>query len=99
MIRIRKNNHALMYGNLTPVYADNNVLVFLRKSSLQTILVIINNSFEQTHKKIPLWNQNLNGARFVELLEQGGLREFHIKNNHLNAELFPCWGRILLKIN
>ena len=99
LIKIRNNNHALIYGDLIPVYAENNLLVFLRKSSVQTILVIINNQFQQAHKKIPLWNQNLDGAKFVELLEQGGSTEFYIHNNHLNAEIYPCWGRILLRIN
>ncbi|MFX1449824.1 MAG: alpha-amylase family glycosyl hydrolase [Promethearchaeota archaeon] len=99
LIRIRMNNHALIYGNLVPVYAEKNLLAFLRKSSTQTILVIIYNQFKQAYKKIPLWNQNLNGAKFVELLEQGGPREFYINNNHLQAEVFPCWGRILLKVN
>ena len=98
MIQIKKNNHALIYGNLTPVYADNNVLAFIRKSSVQTILVIINSQLEQSFKKIPLWNQNLNGAKFVELLDQGGHKECFVQNNQLSLELFPCWGRILLKI-
>ncbi|MBD3229313.1 MAG: alpha-amylase [Candidatus Lokiarchaeota archaeon] len=99
LIQIRKNNHALIYGSITPVYAQDNILVYLRRSSSQTILIVINNSTETQYKKIPLWNQNLNGSKFVEILEQGGNKEYTIHDNHLEAELFPCWGRILLKIS
>ncbi len=99
LIHLRKNNHGLIYGDLTPVYAENNVLAFLRRSSTQTILVIISNNLQTVTKKIPLWNLNLDGSRFTELLEQGGQKEFTVQNNHLQAELFPCWGRVLLKIS
>jgi glycosidase len=95
-IQIRKNNHALTHGKLTPVFADNNTLAFIRRSTKQTILVIISTYLEQTEKTIPLWNQNLDGCRFVELLTQGGNREYIVNNNQLHiSELYPCWGRIL----
>jgi len=98
LIHIRKNNHALIYGDLTPVYVENNILAFLRQSSTQTILVIISNDLKTVTKKIPLWNLNLNGSKFIELLEQGGQKEFTVQDDHLQAELFPCWGRILLRM-
>jgi len=99
-IKIRKSNHALINGNLIPVFADNNILAFLRRSSQQTIVVIINAGLEQTSKTIPLWNQNLDGLKFVELLDQGGQKEYIVKNNQIQIQdLYPCWGRILLKIN
>jgi glycosidase len=97
LINLRKNNHALIYGALVPAYAQDNILAYLRKSSQQTIMVVINSSSETQFKKIPLWNQNLDGARFVELLDQGGNKEYIIHNNHLEAELFSNWGRILVK--
>ncbi|MHA1130145.1 MAG: alpha-amylase family glycosyl hydrolase [Candidatus Helarchaeota archaeon] len=98
LIHIRKNNHALIYGNLVPVYADNNILAFIRQSSAQFILVIITNHRTSFTTKIPLWNLQLNGVKFVELLEQGGSNEFIVQENQLQVELFPCWGRILLKV-
>jgi cyclomaltodextrinase len=99
-IKIRKDNHALIYGNLIPVFADNNVLAFIRRSSQQTILVIIYIGLEKSSKIIPLWNLNLDGAKFVEILEQGGKKEYIVKNNRLDIpELYPCWGRILMKID
>ena len=95
-IQIRKNNHALTHGDLTPIFADKNILAFIRRSTKQTLLIIINNNLEQTEKTIPLWNQNLNGFRFVEILEQGGDKEYIVRNNQLHiSELYPCWGRIL----
>ncbi|MHA1789531.1 MAG: alpha-amylase family glycosyl hydrolase, partial [Candidatus Helarchaeota archaeon] len=97
LIQIRKSNHALIYGNITPIYAEPNYFAYIRRSSQQTILIIINNKLEPEFKKIPLWNQGLNNSKFVELLDQGGPKEFYIKNDHLEAQFFPCWGRILLK--
>ena len=95
-IQIRKNNHALTHGDLIPVFADNNVLAFIRRSTKQTLLIIINSNFEKIETIIPLWNQNLEGYKFVELLEQGGDKEYIVRNNQLRiSELFPCWGRIL----
>ncbi|MHA1253016.1 MAG: alpha-amylase family glycosyl hydrolase [Candidatus Helarchaeota archaeon] len=99
LIKIRNQNHALIYGSIDYLYADNNYLAFIRKSSLQTILVIINTINSPEIKKIPLWNQNLDGSKFIELLDQGGKKEYIIQNNHLTAEFFPYWGRILLKID
>ncbi len=97
MIRIRKNNHALIYGELIPFFAENNILAFLRRSSAQTILVLLNSHHETIIKRIPLWNLHLNNSKFVELLSQGGSREFMVKDNHLEVTLFPFWGRVLLK--
>ena len=95
-IEIRKKNHALTHGDLTPVFADNNILAFIRQSTKQTLLIVINSSLEKTERTIPLWNQNLDGYEFEELLEQGGNKKFTVINNQLHiSELYPCWGRIL----
>jgi glycosidase len=95
-IQIRKNNHALTHGDIIPVFADDNILAFIRRSTKQTLLIIINTNSEQIEKKIPLWNLNLDGVKFIELLEQGGDKEYIVRNNNLHiSELYPCWGRIL----
>ena len=74
------------------------MLAFIRRSSRQTILIIINTSFEKLEITIPLWNQNLDGSKFVEVLDQGGDKEYLVKNNQLHvSEVYPCWGRILKK--
>jgi glycosidase len=95
-IQIRKNNHALTHGDLVPVFADSNILTFIRRSTKQTLLIIININFEKTETTIPLWNHNLDGHKFVEILEQGGEKEYIVRNNELHiSELYPCWGRVL----
>ena len=96
LIQIRHINHAITHGDLTPVYADKNILAFIRRSTKQTLLIIINTNFEKTEKTIPLWNQNLDGKKFIELLEQGGDKAYFVRNNQLHiSDLYPCWGRIL----
>ncbi|MFW9897047.1 MAG: alpha-amylase family glycosyl hydrolase, partial [Candidatus Thorarchaeota archaeon] len=95
-IEIRKNNHALTHGDLTIVFADKNTIAYIRRSSMQTLLIIISTNFKKTEKLIPLRNQNLDGLRFVEILEQGGEKLYTVRNNQLHiSELYPCWGRIL----
>ncbi|NHI91327.1 MAG: alpha-amylase [Candidatus Lokiarchaeota archaeon] len=95
LIEIRKNNHALIYGSLNSIYAEPNLLIFMRRSSKQTILIVINNEFQEAQKKIPLWNLNLDGSRFVDILNE--YREFQVNQNHLNLDIYPCWGNILIK--
>jgi glycosidase len=97
-IQFRKNNHALMYGNLTPVWADNtqsNMIVYLRESSQQTLLVIVSTSLESKTVKIPLWNLGLEGSKFIEILNDS--EEFYVRNSHLEMNVPGCWGRILEK--
>ncbi|MFW9995616.1 MAG: alpha-amylase family glycosyl hydrolase [Candidatus Odinarchaeota archaeon] len=99
-IKLRKDNHALVHGDIVPVYADNidsNTLAYLRRSSKQTLLVIVNTSFESANKSIPLWNQGLDGAAFVDILNNDS-SSYTVKNNQLDLPLiYPCWGRILEK--
>ncbi len=97
-IQFRKDNHALAYGNLTPIWADNtnsNMIAFLRKSSQQTLLVVVSTSFKPIKVKIPLWNLGLDESKFVDILNDS--TEFWIKNNHLDVEVPGCWGRVLEK--
>ena len=75
LIQLRKSNHALIFGNLTPVHADSNTLAFLRRSSSQTVLVVINNHLQAVNTEIPLWNQHLEGSKFIELLDQGEIEK------------------------
>jgi cyclomaltodextrinase len=96
-VRLQKNNHALMYGNLIPVFADNNVISYLRKSSQQTLLIVVNTGLEKTVKTIPLWNLNLDGSVFVDVLNDDHV-EHDVKNNQLAmSELQPGWGKVLQK--
>ncbi|TFG18004.1 MAG: alpha-amylase [Promethearchaeota archaeon] len=97
-IRLRKSNHALMYGDLIPVWADNtksNMIAILRKSSQQTLLVVVSTSFDSKKVKIPLWNLRLDGSKFVDILNES--EEFWVENNHLEMDVPGCWGRVLRK--
>ena len=95
-IQIRKQHHALKYGNLTSLYANDHVLAFLRQSSQETLLIVISNASDIISCSIPLWNLGMDGKRFIEQLEQGGSSEFLVKNNQLVIpEMYPHWGRIL----
>ena len=95
-IQLRKNNHALNNGILIPIHADDTTLTFIRRSSRQTLLIVMNFSLETVEKKIPLWNLNLEGRKFTEILKQGGNEEYFVRNDQLHiSELFSCWGRIL----
>lgn len=95
-IQIRGDHHALKYGNLIPLYANEHILAFLRKSSRETLLIIISSAFETISCKIPLHNLGMEGYRFVEQLEQGGSQEYLVVNNQLSLpEIYSCWGRIL----
>jgi hypothetical protein len=96
-IRLRRNHHALIYGNLIPVFADNIVLAFLRRSSKQTLLVIINIGLELLDKTIPRWNQNLEERKLIDILNQDDHQEYCVQNNQLHIpKLYPYWGKILL---
>ena len=95
-ITLRKSHHALQYGELIPLFADNDILAFLRRSSQEILLIILSKASVTRSCNIPLWRQDLNNRRFVEILEQGGDKEYRVKNNQLHIqELFPCWGRVL----
>ena len=97
-IQFRKENHALVYGNLTPVWADNtksNMIAYLRKSSQQTLLVVVSTSFETKKVKIPLWNQGLDGSQFIDLLNSS--EEYWVHNNQIEIDVPGCWGRVLKK--
>ncbi|MHA2294985.1 MAG: alpha-amylase family glycosyl hydrolase [Candidatus Hodarchaeales archaeon] len=99
-IQLRKANHALIHGDIVPVFADNidsNMLAYLRRSSEQTLLVIVSASFESKNIAISLWNQNLDGAVFVDILNNDS-GSFTVRDNQLEIpEIYPCWGRILEK--
>lgn len=99
---LRKKNHALIYGNLNAIYADNktgNIIAYLRQSSKQTLLVIINTNFEVIETIIPLWNVNLENERFRDILNFNNQQEYVVKNNRIIINnLEPCWGKVLEKM-
>jgi cyclomaltodextrinase len=98
LTKFRKNNHALMYGNLISVFADSNVIAYLRKSFQQTLVIVANTGLEPLTKTLPLWNQNLDNSVFVDILNDDQ-KEYDVKNNQLVVpDLQPGWGKVLQKI-
>ncbi|MBN2156858.1 MAG: alpha-amylase [Candidatus Lokiarchaeota archaeon] len=98
-IQLRKKQHALIHGNIIPVWADNtksNMIAYLRKSSKQTILVVVSTSYEVKKVKIPLWNLHLEGAVFRDLLND--FEEYNVRNNYLELDTEGCWGKVLERI-
>ncbi len=99
LIKIRKSNHALIYGSLNCFYADSykgQTMAFLRQSSKQTLLVIINADSQKKEVRIPLWNINLAEDQvFSDIIQKSNPNEYQVKNNHLSIEIDSCWGRIL----
>jgi len=98
-IQIRQENPALKEGELLPVFADNvecNVIGYLRQSqaSDQTLLVVVSTSEDTVVKKIPLWNLDLDGAEFEDILNDDSKR-YKVKNNQLKVKIHSFWGRIL----
>ena len=95
-IKLRKAYHSLQYGNLISLYADDNTIAFLRKSSEEMMLVVISGAEQTKSCSIPLWNLNLDGRVFQEQLNQGGKKEYWVvKNKIVIDELYPNWGRVL----
>ena len=104
LIRIRKENHALIYGNLISLFADNingNLIAYLRQSSQETLLIIINGSSKPVSAIIPLWNLNFsNDAKFVDILNPEDEKLYIVNQNQLNIPyIYPYWGKILLLRN
>jgi glycosidase len=101
IIRLRKENHGLCRGDIIPVFADNvqcNVIAYLRRSSQQLLLVVVNAGERAVSKTIPLWNQNLEGVRFTDILNKDGTT-LTVQNNQLQiAEIPPFWGKVLLAV-
>lgn len=98
LIQLRKDNHALTHGNMLSFYANNtdcNILAFLRRSSKQTLLVIINGGPDEFNFEIPLWNLNISdGTKFRDILNaKEDYTVIHTKI-HL-GKLHSYWGMIL----
>lgn len=71
-------------------------MAFLRKSSKETMLIVLSASENSKSCSISFWNLNLDGKVFQEQLTQGGKKEYRVvKNKLFIGELYPNWGRVL----
>jgi glycosidase len=95
---LRQKNHALVYGKIDGLYTDpvnNKIISFLRRSSKQTLLVVINNGETDIKTTIPFWNLGVEGKKLKDLF---GNTEFTITNNQLTNLILPKMGMRLLEM-
>lgn len=59
LIRIRKENKTLVYGEYKELYCKDNILVFERNYNEEKIIVIINNNKENKSIKIPFESEGI----------------------------------------
>lgn len=83
MIRIRKENKELVYGNYRALYADNNILIFERAYKDNIIVAVLNNNYEEKNVKVSMQ------GRFKDLINNQYLNiDGHITLNSMEFKLF-----------
>jgi glycosidase len=98
LIKFRQKNHALIYGKINGLYADPTsceIFSFLRQSSNQSLLVVINSGDTDTRVTLPFWNLGLEGKRFRDLF---GNEEYDITNSQLTNLFVPKMGNRFLEM-
>ena len=66
MIRLHKENHALMEGSYKPLYQQHNIIAYGRFTSDDAAIVVINNSDYEQRLRIPVWELGLTDHDDVE---------------------------------
>lgn len=98
VIKIRKENDVLVYGNFKEIFVDNEreLLAYERYyNDGQSIIIIINNSF-QSQKDVEIFIDKYNVV-YLDLLTSNFVKSSN--NGYLNLNLKPKSGVILKKIN
>ena len=75
MIKVRKENKALIYGDYKELYCRDNVIIFERNYNGDTILVVINNNEDEKVIELPyeitgislMDNKNINENKIINL--------------------------------
>ena len=60
MIRIRKENKTLIYGDYKTIYCKDNVIAFIRKDKKSTMLIVINNTYKKIKIDLKINHEYLN---------------------------------------
>ena len=97
LIRIRLENKTLVYGKFREIFADNDreIIVYERVIEDHTIIVIINNSFNNWENVE--FETNYQDERFIDLVTEG--RTFRTgSNGKLKLDLKAKEGMILRKV-
>jgi len=92
-IRIRRNYTALRRGDFIKIFAEGNVLSYLRQTNQEKLLILINVGNTSVQGKIPLNSYFDDGTRFIDIL---GLRnKYIVKENYLRLDIPSRTGLIL----
>lgn len=97
LIRIRLENKTLVYGKFREIFADNDreIIVYERVIEDHTIIVVINNSFN--NRENVEFETNYQDERFIDLVTEG--RTFRTgSNGKLKLDLKAKEGMILRKV-
>ena len=97
LIRIRLENKTLVYGKFREIFADNDreIIVYERVIEDHTIIVVINNSFNNWENVE--FETNYQDERFIDLVTEG--RTFRTgSNGKLKLDLKAKEGMILRKV-
>jgi len=97
LIRIRLENKTLVYGKFREIFADNDreIIVYERVIEDHTIIVVINNSFNNWENVE--FETNYQDERFIDLVTEG--RTFRTgSNGKLKLDLKAKEGLILRKV-
>ncbi|MCB0283376.1 MAG: alpha-glucosidase C-terminal domain-containing protein [Calditrichaeota bacterium] len=91
IIKLRKDNSALRYGDFRSIYADKNVYAYLRADMLQKVLIVLNKSSEETvvDLKLPV------EYNFKSMIPLYGVKRYSLISNILNADI-PAYGALVM---
>ena len=93
IVKTRKNNTALRYGDFYPLQADNKFYAFIRSDFSERVLVVMNKSDEQQNLKVKL--PEVYSIKKAINLENNSILKF--ERNELNIPLGPR-GWMILKL-
>lgn len=87
---IRQNSPALRQGTFQKLHVDHHQLAFLRQTSEDLVVVLLNSASQQATIQLSLPCQV---SAFCDLLNADA--SFELQGRHLAIEIPPNWGRIL----
>jgi cyclomaltodextrinase / maltogenic alpha-amylase / neopullulanase len=87
---IRRRSTALRQGDYQPLHVDHQQLAFLRQSSDEAILVVLNSEPRPVNLNLRLVG---NLQAFEDLMDPGEI--IPVVDGHINIDLPASWGRLL----
>lgn len=104
LIRIHKENKALLTGSYKPLYGSHKVIAYGRFLQENQLVVVINNNYEEIELEVPVWQIGVENGSLMEQLmlstENGyniGRSSYMIGNRVLKVTLPPVSAAIYRK--